>query len=42
MDPLREAFFREQAQRSIILQAEMEAQPQMPFDEFLREYFAQH
>ena len=37
----REAFFRNQAERSHAGQAELESMPQVSFDKFLQEYFAQ-
>ncbi|HXK58027.1 MAG TPA: glutamate--cysteine ligase, partial [Gammaproteobacteria bacterium] len=37
----REAFFRKQAEISLSGQAELESRPQVSFEQFLRDYFAQ-
>lgn len=40
--PEDQAMFTDMAQQSISKQNYLEAQPQLPFDEFLQHYFAQH
>ena len=37
----REAFFLNQAERSLAGQAELESMPQISFEKFLQKYFAQ-
>lgn len=41
MSSERELFFREQAESSLARQSQIEAESQVPFEQFLRDYFAQ-